>query len=54
MLLAQSLVRRHPHSQITYFVKVKLLCEHVIGAFWHARHAQVALHMICKCNIDSN
>ncbi len=31
MLLAQSLVRRHPHSQIEYFVKVKYfvstLCE---------------------------
>ncbi len=32
MLLAQSLLRRHPHSQIQYFVKVKF-CEHVIRAF---------------------
>ncbi len=39
------------YSQIKYFVKV--LCEHVIRAFWHACYAQVALHMICKCNIDS-
>ena len=53
MLLAQSLVRRHPHSQIQILCESKVLCEHVIRAFWHACHAQVALHMICKCNIDS-
>jgi len=52
MLLGQSLVRRHPHSQIKSF-ESKGLCEHVILAFWHACHAQVALHMICKFNINN-
>ncbi len=41
MLLAQSLVRRHPHSQIKDFVTVKYFVSTLFVLFGMHCHAQV-------------
>ncbi len=56
MLLAQSLVRRHLHSQNKYFVKVKDFVSTLFllfGMLVMHKYTYAALHMICKFNIDS-
>ena len=53
MLLAQSLVHRHPHSQIKYFVKVKDFVSTLFLLFGMHKYTYVALHMICKFTVDS-